>query len=290
LFQVSRGDLNLLEISESEAASLREQSSLADVETLTRILDVFTDAEIRLREASSKKILLEVSLLKAIQARKAVSIDSVLKRLQDLRRESHPGAAPEPLPAQAAAPSKHVQPESKSKTREAPPRSAATAGAGPDLEELWTKLIDSIAGANRFTHSYLLEAHPVSLLKGVFTIGFPPASEDHIDLVNNERNQALLQTKLSELGHPNVQIRFVKAAAPARPVSPAPEAPTAAPAPPPELKPTPPIARTAPSTGSASSAKEKPVPVPFNKADFKNDPLIQKALEIFKGQIVEVRA
>jgi DNA polymerase-3 subunit gamma/tau len=292
LFQVSRGDLNLLEISESEAASLREQSSLADVETLTRILDVFTDAEIRLREAASKKILLEVSLLKAIQARKAVSIDSVLKRLQDLRKETHPGAGPEPLPAQAATPSKHVQPESKSKTQQAPPRSATTAGDGPDLEELWTKLIDSIAGASRFTHSYLLEAHPVSLLKGVFTIGFPPASEDHIDLVNNERNQALLQTKLSELGHPNVQIRFIKAAAPARSVSPAAEAPAAAPAPQPESKPAPqpapPIARTAPSTGSAS--REKPVPVPFNKADFKNDPLIQKALEIFKGQIVEVRA
>jgi hypothetical protein len=30
--------------------------------------------------------------------------------------------------------------------------------------------------------------------------------------------------------------------------------------------------------------------VPFNKDDFKNDPLIQKALEIFKGQIVEVRS
>jgi hypothetical protein len=37
-------------------------------------------------------------------------------------------------------------------------------------------------------------------------------------------------------------------------------------------------------------AKEKPVSVAFNKNDFKNDPLIQKALEIFKGQIVEVRA
>jgi len=32
------------------------------------------------------------------------------------------------------------------------------------------------------------------------------------------------------------------------------------------------------------------VVVPFNKDDFKNDPLIQKALEIFKGTIVEVRA
>jgi hypothetical protein len=36
--------------------------------------------------------------------------------------------------------------------------------------------------------------------------------------------------------------------------------------------------------------KEKPAPVSLNKDDFKNDPLIQKALEIFKGQIVEVRA
>jgi hypothetical protein len=36
--------------------------------------------------------------------------------------------------------------------------------------------------------------------------------------------------------------------------------------------------------------KDKLAPIPFNKDDFKNDPLIQKALEIFKGQIVEVRA
>ena len=39
-----------------------------------------------------------------------------------------------------------------------------------------------------------------------------------------------------------------------------------------------------------SQDKPKPGPVPFNQEDFKNDPLIQKALEIFKGQIVEVRA
>jgi len=32
------------------------------------------------------------------------------------------------------------------------------------------------------------------------------------------------------------------------------------------------------------------MPVAFDKESFKNDPLIQKALEIFKGQIVEVRA
>ena len=37
---------------------------------------------------------------------------------------------------------------------------------------------------------------------------------------------------------------------------------------------------------AAPASKDKPAPVPFNKDDFKNDPLIQKALEMFKGQIV----
>ena len=35
---------------------------------------------------------------------------------------------------------------------------------------------------------------------------------------------------------------------------------------------------------------DKPQPFVFDKEGFKNDPLIQKALEVFKGTIVEVRA
>jgi hypothetical protein len=31
-------------------------------------------------------------------------------------------------------------------------------------------------------------------------------------------------------------------------------------------------------------------PAPMTQEDFKNDPLIKQALELFKGQIVEVRA
>ena len=48
--------------------------------------------------------------------------------------------------------------------------------------------------------------------------------------------------------------------------------------------------RAGAKTRAAPPAEKKSAPVPFNKNDFKNDPLIQKALEIFKGQIVEVRA
>ena len=51
--------------------------------------------------------------------------------------------------------------------------------------------------------------------------------------------------------------------------------------------------KTAPKATTADvppPPKPKSEPVPFNQDEFKNDPLIQKALEVFKGRIVEVRA
>ena len=41
---------------------------------------------------------------------------------------------------------------------------------------------------------------------------------------------------------------------------------------------------------AAAAKKDKPATASFNAEEFKNDPLIQKALEVFKGRIVEVRA
>ena len=251
IFQVSRGDLNLLEVSEAEAASLREQAAMADASALTRIMEVLATAELRLRDAASKKILLEVALLKAIEARNAVSIDSVLKRLQDLRGgESTPAppaatgrpsapAAFAPAPAERRAPARPEAPASPQRVESSPalqetappvaasitptapasPAPAAAPAGSNDLETLWARMVEAVGRASPFTRSYLLEAHPVSFAKNVFTIGFAPEFEDHIALVDNSRNHTLLQTKLSELGHPNAQFKFVKAEPPAHRVA-----------------------------------------------------------------------
>jgi DNA polymerase-3 subunit gamma/tau len=149
--------------------------------------------------------------------------------------------------------------------------------------------VEAVGRASPFTRTYLLEAHPVSLVRNLLTIGFDPEFEDHIGLVDNSKNHALLQTKLSELGHPNTQIKFIKAERPASMAQPvieaAPEPTKPAPAPVATQKPSAPTA-----TAPAAPAKEKPASVAFSKDDFKNDPLIQKALEVFKGKIVDVRA
>jgi DNA polymerase III subunit gamma/tau len=291
IFQVSRGDLKLLEVSETEAASLKEQSALCDGETLTRLMEVLTDAEGRLRDAASKKIFIEVTLLKAIQARNAVSIDAVLKQLQQMRGE---GGNPVPTARPAEAP--HAPSVSTGVAKPAPspavvsgtaaaPINARTIDDGAaDLASLWHGLLEAVGRASPFTRGYLVEAHPVSLEKNVFTIGFDPEFSDHIDLVNNQKTHSILQTKLGELGHANTQIKFVKAEAPAGWA----EAKAAA-----SSVPTPAPVRAnvrVTTTPPAPSRQEKPASMPLNAEEFKNDPLIRQALEIFKGRIVEVRA
>ncbi|MBC8002939.1 MAG: hypothetical protein H7X97_10165 [Opitutaceae bacterium] len=256
----------------------------------------------------SKKIFLEVALLKAVQARNAVSIDTVLKQLGQLQaseKTTPPPPAPvavpkpairagNPVPEPAPAPVLNDKPKTpltplSPSTGVAEPLTAAVEPTA-DLNELWAQLLDGVGRASPFTRTYLVEAHPVSLVKKVFTIGFDPEFADHIGLVDNSKNHALLQTKLKELGHPHCQIKFIQAEQPvgrksgtvASPAGKAGSTPTAStdPGPAPRLK----------KDGVSAPTQAKPEPVPFDKDDFKNDPLIQKALEVFKGQIVEVRS
>ena len=151
---------------------------------------------------------------------------------------------------------------------------------------MWANLIEAVGRVSSFTRSYLLNAHVVSFDKNVLVIGFVPEFSDQLGLVDNSKNHTLLATKLSELGHPNSMIKFIKAEAPAswerKPAA------TIAAAIPPTIAAAQKTAETL--AAPAAPAEKRIAPVAFNKEEFKNDPLIKKALEIFKGTIVEVRA
>jgi len=296
IYQVSRGDLNLLEVSEAEVSALKEQASLSNTDALTRLLEVFADAELRLRDAASKKILIEVSLLRAIEARNSLPLDAVLKQLNQLRgqndasRQTSPASSvkipverpaqkfgfSEPTPVSAPPPAKLAVPV----TQPAP----IVATAPGDLAGLWHRLVDAVGRVSPFTRGYLIDAHPVAFEKNILTIGFDPEFADHLGLVDNSRNHTLLANKLAELGHANAMIKFVKAEAPANWVRQA-----IATLPPPVQAP--PTAKgKVVENIQPTPTEKKTASVAFNKDDFKNDPLIQKALEMFKGSIVEVRA
>jgi DNA polymerase-3 subunit gamma/tau len=140
--------------------------------------------------------------------------------------------------------------------------------------ELWNRLVEAVRQASPFLHDYLKIGTPVSLSKNLLTIGFDSEFPEHMAFVGNPKSREALQNKLSELGYPNVQVKVVEAPAPpSRPPEPAP-----APAPAPT-----------PASAAAEPPRQNPPPADAGKDDFMNDPLIQKALEVFKGQIVDVR-
>src|SRR3984957_4221151 len=101
IFQITGGNVKMIEAGETEAAALKEESTGVAPDALTRIMETLTDCEMRLRDAASKKILVEVALLKAIEARQAVSLDAVLQQLQKLRN-GNGNSSPAPAPAAPA--------------------------------------------------------------------------------------------------------------------------------------------------------------------------------------------
>jgi DNA polymerase-3 subunit gamma/tau len=257
-----------------------------------------------LRDASSKKILLEVALLKAIEARNAMSLDTVLRKLEALRGSGESAASvgkPAAPVTASARPAADTGAPSPAPVRHSPAAAISAASAEPEVQALaetppaagqdqfWAQLLEAVGRASPFSRSYLLEAHLVSLTKGVLTIGFPSEFADHIALVDNPRNQALLQNKLSELGHPGLQVKFIKADPPeGRRPAPAAESQPAAPSP--AAAPVKPPATAAKPAPAQPPAKAKPAaPASINKEEFKNDPLIRHALDLFKGQVVEAR-
>jgi hypothetical protein len=126
----------------------------------------------------------------------------------------------------------------------------------------------------------------------LLTIGFDPEFGDQMDLVNNQRTLTILKTKLKELGHEQAQIKMLQSPAPvgwSMPESDATNSRTSPPVPP--ATDNEPAPSDTPHSPPRSEAPANASP-PENESDeqFKKDPLIQKALEIFKRRIVEIRA
>ena len=297
IYQVSEGDTGILEISEAEQTALAEQAQLADRSAVSRILEVLTDCEIQLRNATSKKILVEVALMKAMDAARAMSLNDVLDRLQELRDAGGGEALEVARPVPVAVPVKKakaepkaepksetvqqvaVEPIPESKHERAPeptPQVKEEPAPQPvpatDLSTVWAAMLDTLGV---FSRAYFQEAFLKSIEGDDVTIGFPEDFAPQMELANSKETNQSLIAALSKAGHSIRTVSYVIAERPSDWIPSAIDAPGA-------------------SEGAvepATNAGGEPLPPkgPINKEEFENDPLIKKALEVFKGQIVDVR-
>ena len=81
LFNVSGGERTLMEVSDDEWGYLQVQAKCVTLDELTKIMDIFITNEWKLSSAASRSLVLELSLVEAIQAKNAISIDTLLEKI-----------------------------------------------------------------------------------------------------------------------------------------------------------------------------------------------------------------
>ncbi|MGD1019625.1 MAG: DNA polymerase III subunit gamma/tau [Verrucomicrobiia bacterium] len=247
-----------LQLPETEIELLQAQAQRADADAVLRIIDALSAAEGRLRYALSKRVFLEIALVKAVKARELVGIEGVLKKLNELKGQVVIGASAVSLPvvseprvnkpaAPAPAPQRHTS-------------EAAPAASSASIEDAWAYAVEHLGKVTPIAKSYLVGTRPLGMQGNVLVVGFDQEFADRKDFADRPRNIEVLRAKLKEKLRMDVALKFevVKSATPAPARSP-----------------------LAPVKGA------EPTKTSFD--EFKNDPLIKKALEIFKGTIVEVR-
>jgi DNA polymerase-3 subunit gamma/tau len=246
-----------LQLPETEMELLEAQAKRTDSDAVLRIIDALAAAEGRLRYALSKRVLFEIALVKAVKARDMVGIDGLLKKLNELK-----GGLP-------SSPAAHEVPVAKTASASTPTRVQAVvpANSPASLDEAWAYALEHLGKVTPLAKSYLVGTRVVALKGSVLVVQFDPEFADRKEFANHPRNIEILQAKLKEKLRMDVALKFEVGEAAAAPT---PKAAAASPAKP------------------GVPAKAAP-PAKMNVDDFKNDPLIKKALEIFKGTIVEVR-
>jgi len=254
-----------LQVPDTEIALLKAQAKRVDSDAVLRIIDALAAAEGRLRYALSKRVFFEIALVKTIKAREMVGIDGVLKKLNELRAGLAKSARGSDVPVATGAPS---IPENRGKqaVTQQPGSSSTHPPASPavSLDEAWEYAIEHLGKVTPLAKSYLVGTRPLGLQGSVLRVGFDPEFADRKEFADRPRNIEVLQARLKEKLRMDVALKFE--------VTEAATAPRASAA-----------ATAKPVAGKTTESAKK------NLDDFKNDPLIKKALEIFKGTIVEVK-
>ncbi|HEY5792035.1 MAG TPA: DNA polymerase III subunit gamma/tau [Chthoniobacterales bacterium] len=223
---------------------------------LLDLLEHLADSESRMKWAPDKKLQLDVAVIKAVHLIEQASLSEVIDALSDLRGGVLP-SLPSPPAAPAAAKPTPPEPVAPPPAKPAPVEIKV---ASVDPKQAWEQTVHELSAASAFKYAWLEHGNFLDEVNGVFRAEYPAEHESMqespwwMDILSELA--AKLSTRTGIQGC-RVEFRFSRAEPPAAPPAPAPAAP---------------------------EAKEAPPVDPM--AEFRKDPLIQKALAMFKAEIV----
>jgi DNA polymerase III subunit gamma/tau len=262
------------EISEQARTSLEELVTIVDAQRMLRLIEGISEVEATIKWAPNRKLHLEIALIRAIHMLSEVSLESVIDALENLRGDSEAHAGKEtkvspvheqvaatepsksqgpPKPVAAESPPIKAQSEETPKDRSDQATEMATAPSA-QLESVWPRILQEVRNRRPLIVSWIEPATPLSLESGTLKLGFPKDHAIGVESLSRPNNQKLLEEVVGEVVGGSWKVVF-------------------------ELR----------DDLAAAEVRPSPAPPPGPMEDFKNDPMIQKALEIFKAEIQSER-
>ena len=227
--------------------SLATQAKLLETDRLLELIDQFAEAESRMKWAPNKKLHFEVALIKAIQSLSQVTLNEVIEKLGELR-DGKAVAADDDRGREKSREGKAGvnDPGYSGRVAESPPQYAAKADAIIDPAKIWREVSAKIP-AKGFLRT-LIDSLTVLGVEGHnFLLGYPPEQKSAIETLATTSNRRQLETLLKEVSGRDW------------------------------------TAKLSAKEGLPSKSSHD---YPSRQTDeFKDDPLIQEALEMFKGEI-----
>jgi len=193
--------------------SLGTHANVISTDRLLELIDQFAAAEGRMKWAPNKKLHFEVAIIKAIQSLGQATLDEVIEKLGELRDggKSQPTAfanatagkpaTPPTKPAPVAAGASTVP-----RTRAAATTAAATeprvegkAAAPVDSEKLWQAVLAKIPAQKAFVRNSATAAHVLGIEGRNFKLGFAPGDKAAMDILGTQANRKFVETLLHEI-------------------------------------------------------------------------------------------
>jgi DNA polymerase III subunit gamma/tau len=228
--------------------SLAAHAELIATDRLLELIDQFAAAEGRMKWAPNKKLHFEVALIRAIQSLNQATLDEVIENLSALRGGKMATAKEVAIPATGVSDPGYNR--SARVAEQSPQYNAPESALDVDPARVWEQLSGKIPTQKAFLRNSAAAAHVLGTEGRKFLIGFAPDQRSMMDILGTQTNRKFLETLLHEITGKDWTMKLsVREELPSKQSSPS-------------------------QTGKSSRAH-----------DFKDDPLIQEAIEMFKAEI-----
>jgi len=234
---------------------------------LLDLVEHFSAAESSMKWVSDKKLQFDVALIKAVHILDEASLTEVIETLSGLCdgsaapvvRAAKPAAVVPPAPAQKPAEAPKPQAPAPAAKTEVLEKPAAPAG---DAASVWASIASEFAGSSVIRFGWLKDGIFEGEAGGALVVRFPGSSREQAGSVFMEQGAKDMESRLlKQLGRP-LKLRF-------------------------EFDDSLVVGEAPPPVEQPAAREEAPPPEPPKDPleEFLNDPLIEKALEIFKGTL-----